>query len=98
MTVEPAGSSAGASAPSEPQPSGGRVPGTPVYSTFAGSVDVSDIKVKVGDAVKQGQVVANVEAMKAQHDILAPVDGRVAAVHVAIGDEVDSTQPLLTIG
>jgi biotin carboxyl carrier protein len=35
--------------------------------------------------------------MKAQHDILAPVSGRVAAVHVAIGDEIDSTQTMLTI-
>lgn len=98
VTVAPAWESPGADAVPEPQPSGGPVQGTPVHSTFAGSVDVSDIKVKVGDTVTKGQVVANVEAMKAQHDILAPVGGRVAAVHVAIGDEIDSTQPLLTIG
>jgi pyruvate carboxylase subunit B len=97
VTVAPAWESPGAGAVPEPQPSGGPVQGTPVHSTFAGSVDVSDIKVKVGDSVTKGQVVANVEAMKAQHDILSPVGGRVAAVHVAIGDEIDSTQPLLTI-
>jgi pyruvate carboxylase subunit B len=82
--------------PAEPTPQ--TIQGTPVFSTFAGSVDVSDIKVKVGDPVSKGQIVANVEAMKAQHDILAPVGGKVSAVHVAIGDEIDSTQPMLTIG
>jgi biotin carboxyl carrier protein len=71
--------------------------GTSVYSTFAGAVEVSDIKVKVGDRVKEGQVVACVEAMKAQHDILSPRAGEVSAVHVAIGDEIDSNKPILTV-
>ncbi len=97
VTVEPIGAAVG----TEPSPNPGATPsvalGTPVHSTFAGSVDVTDIKVKVGDVVSQGQVVANVEAMKAQHDILAPVAGRVEAVHVAIGDEIDSSKPILTI-
>jgi pyruvate carboxylase subunit B len=97
VTVEPIGAAVG----TEPSPNPGATPsaalGTPVHSTFAGSVDVTDIKVKAGDVVSQGQVVANVEAMKAQHDILAPVAGRVEAVHVAIGDEIDSSKPILTI-
>ncbi len=100
MTVEPLTSTEKQnpepSLSAEPAPQAAQ--GTAVFSTFAGSVDVSDIKVKVGDTVSKGQVVANVEAMKAQHDILAPVGGKVAAVHVAIGDEIDSTQPMLTIG
>lgn len=72
--------------------------GTDIYSTFAGAVDVTDIKVKVGDEVAKGQTVAEVEAMKAQHDIISPIAGKVTAVHVRIGDEVDSTKPILTIG
>ncbi len=97
VTVEPVGT-----APrTDPAPNPGAGPGTdqgiPVHSSFAGTVDVSDIKVKAGDVVSQGQVVAAVEAMKAQHDILAPIAGRVAAVHVAIGDEIDSSKPILTI-
>lgn len=71
--------------------------GTPVYSTFAGEVEVVDIKVKIGDVVSKGQVVAQVEAMKAQHDIKSPCDGTVATIHVSIGDEVDSSKPILTI-
>ena len=71
--------------------------GTPVFSTFAGSVEVADIKVKVGDRVTKGQVVAEIEAMKAQHDIKAPVEGTVATILVEIGDEIDSSKPILTI-
>ncbi len=70
---------------------------TPVFSTFAGSVEIADIKVKIGDNVTKGQVIAEVEAMKAQHDIKAPGNGRVAEIHVKIGDEIDSTKPILTL-
>ena len=99
VTVEPISSSGN---PAVEILSGSPVPGpakvgSQVYSTFAGAVEVSDIKVKVGDSVTKGQVVACVEAMKAQHDILSPCDGNVSAIHVAIGDEVDSTKPLLSI-
>ena len=47
--------------------------------------------------MSKGQVVAAVEAMKAKHDIIAPVVGKVTAIHVKIGDEVDSTKPIMTI-
>lgn len=70
---------------------------TPVYSTFSGSVDVVDILVKVGDQVKKGTVVAHIEAMKAKHDIKAPRDGKVNEIFMKIGDEVDSTKPILSI-
>jgi pyruvate carboxylase subunit B len=73
-------------------------PGTAVFSTFAGLVEIVDLKVKVGDTVRKGSVVAQIEAMKATHDIKAPCDGTVTAVHVKVGDEVDATRPLLVIG
>ncbi|MBN1272334.1 MAG: biotin attachment protein [Candidatus Aminicenantes bacterium] len=99
VTVEPAAGGNELTAPvenkSEPSPTA--QDGTHVYSTFTGSVEVADIKVKSGDIVSKGQVVASVEAMKAQHDIIAPCAGKVTAVHVKIGDEVDSTKPILTI-
>ena len=71
--------------------------GTPVFSTFAGSVEIVDIKVSVGDTVTEGMTVAAVEAMKAQHDIKSPCAGKVTAVHVKIGDEIDSSKPILSI-
>jgi pyruvate carboxylase subunit B len=89
-----AGSPASAPAAAEPAPATG---GTDVFSTFAGSVEVADVRVKVGDRVEEGGVVAIVEAMKATHDIRSPVAGTVTAVHVRAGDEIDSTAPIATI-
>ncbi len=95
VTLEPAtqavGASAAAAAPAAP------AGGTPVHSTFAGSVEVVDLLVKQGDKVAVGTVVAAVEAMKAKHDIKSPVAGQVTAIHVTIGDEIDSSHPIMTI-
>ena len=92
VTLEPATAAEGA--PSSPAtPSGG----TPVHSTFAGAVEVVDVLVKEGDKVGVGTVVAAVEAMKAKHDIKSPVAGQVTGIHVKIGDEIDSSKPIMTI-
>jgi pyruvate carboxylase subunit B len=101
VTLEP-GIGAASVAPSVPAPAAVAtmpVPSdaTPVFSTFAGSVEVVDIPVAVGEEVKKGSVVAAVEAMKAKHDIKSPVDGKVAAILVKIGDEIDSSKPILTV-
>jgi len=72
--------------------------GTPVYSTFGGAVEVVDILVAVGDQVKPGAVIAQVEAMKARHDIRTPIGGRITLVHAKIGDEIDSRTPVVSIG
>lgn len=99
VTVEPITSIEASHTPPLPAPetSAPAPSGTSVHSTFAGSVEVSEILIKVGDKVKKGQVLAKVEAMKAQHDIIAPCGGMVSAIHVELGDEVDSTKPILTI-
>jgi pyruvate carboxylase subunit B len=95
ITVEPLGSQAGGTAPAAPAaaPQGG----TRVFSGFGGEVEVIDVLVKVGDKVNTGKVVASVEAMKAQHDIKAPCDGTITSVDVRIGDEIDASQPIVTI-
>jgi pyruvate carboxylase subunit B len=69
-----------------------------VFSTFAGSVEIVDIKVKEGDTVPEGGVVAAVEAMKATHDIRSPHAGTVRGVHVRVGQEIDSSTPIVSIG
>jgi biotin carboxyl carrier protein len=68
-----------------------------VYSSFSGTVDVVDILVKVGDSVQTGQTVAQVEAMKAKHDIKSPRAGKVTSIAVSIGDEIDSGKPIMSI-
>jgi pyruvate carboxylase subunit B len=100
VTVEPVAAQGMSAAPAAAPPQNTPAPaveGTTVHSTFAGSVEVADILVKVGDTITKGQVVAKVEAMKAQHDIVAPSDGKVMAIHVEIGDEVDQSKPIMTI-
>ena len=52
--------------------------------------NINDIKVEAGQAVKTGDVLLVLEAMKMENDIVAPVDGVVAGVHVAKGDMVDT--------
>ncbi|MFH1764499.1 MAG: biotin/lipoyl-containing protein [Gemmatimonadota bacterium] len=95
VTVEPIG--VGPAAAGVPAVPAAATSGTQVFSTFAGSVEVVDILVKVGDKVNEGQVVAAIEAMKAKHDIKAPCGGTVSAIHVSIGNEIDSTKPIVSI-
>jgi pyruvate carboxylase subunit B len=71
--------------------------GTSIYSNFGGSVEVVDVLVTVGDRVDEGAVIAQVEAMKARHDIRTPVAGTVTAVHVTPGREITSSTPIATI-
>jgi pyruvate carboxylase subunit B len=55
------------------------------------------IPVKVGDAVKLGDVVAVLEAMKMQNDIVTTAAGRVSHVYVKEGEVVGPNQPLLAV-
>lgn len=89
---------ASASAAAPAAPAAGENGHTQVFSPFAGKVELVEIKVAVGDRVSKGQVVAAVEAMKAKHDVRAPCDGSVVAIHGAIGTDVVANQPILTIG
>jgi pyruvate carboxylase subunit B len=56
------------------------------------------LPVKAGDEVKLGDVVAVLEAMKMQNDIVTTVAGRVSQVYVKEGDVVSPNQPLLAVG
>ena len=58
---------------------------------------IVEISVKVGDAVKAGDQVAVIEAMKMKTVVAADHDGSVQAIHVKAGDAVDAGQPLMTI-
>jgi pyruvate carboxylase subunit B len=56
------------------------------------------IPVKAGDDVKLGDVVAVLEAMKMQNDIVTTTSGKVREVYVKEGEVVSPSQPLLAIG
>ena len=58
---------------------------------------VLNAAVSAGDAVRKGDLLIILEAMKMEHRITAPFDGTVEAVHVAEGDQVENGQLLVTI-
>ena len=55
------------------------------------------VNVKVGDAVKKGDVVAVLEAMKMENDIVAHSAGTVKAVYAQKGKNVDANAVLAVI-
>ena len=58
---------------------------------------VVELLVSEGDSVAAGQPLLILEAMKMQNEILAPMAGRVAAVHAARGQAVGSGTKLVTL-
>ena len=58
---------------------------------------ILDIKVKVGDAVKAGQTVAVLEAMKMENEIESTASGTVTAVNAGKGDSVLEGAAIITI-
>ena len=58
---------------------------------------ILDIKVKVGDAVKKGQTVVVLEAMKMENNINADKDGTISAINVNKGDSVLEGTDLVVI-
>ena len=60
--------------------------------------NILKVNVKTGDAVKAGQVLVVLEAMKMENEIMAPKDGTVTQVLVSKGSTVDTGAPLVVIG
>jgi len=55
------------------------------------------IKTSIGQAVKRGDVVLVLEAMKMENEIVATESGVVASVNVSVGDMVESGSLLVTL-
>jgi len=58
---------------------------------------IISVKVKVGDAVKKGQELLIMEALKMQNAIRTPTDGAVKEIHVKAGDPVQTGTPLVSV-
>lgn len=84
-----------AAAPAAPKAAPAVAGGEPVKSPMPGTI--LDVKVKVGDAVKAGQCVCVLEAMKMENEIPAPKDGTVAGVAVTKGATVEAGAVLVTL-
>ena len=77
--------------PAAPAPAGGAQIVCPMPGT------VLAVKAAQGAAVKAGQTVFVVEAMKMENEIVAPVDGTLSQVLVKQGDTVDTDQVMATL-
>ena len=69
--------------------------GTKVNAPMPGTI--LDVKVAQGQAVKKGDVLLILEAMKMENEILAPQDGTVAQVTVSKGASVNSGDALVVL-
>lgn len=58
---------------------------------------IVDVKAKVGDPVKNGTVIAVLEAMKMENDIVADRDGTIASINVNKGDSVSTGAVIATL-
>ena len=71
----------------------------------AGSIEVKagaagkvfKIEASVGQSVKAGDAVIIIEAMKMEIPVVAPEDGTVASINVAVGDAIESGAVLATL-
>ena len=75
----------------------GNVPSPMVGTAYHSPAPGADPFVKVGDAVKQGQTVIIIEAMKTMNQIPAPTSGTVTAILVEDGQPVEFGEQLLLI-
>lgn len=67
-----------------------------IVAPMAGNI--LDVKVAVGQQVKKGQVIAILEAMKLENEVVSTADGVVKQVLVAKGQAVTNQQALVIVG
>ena len=80
-------------------------PASAAKPTGVGSVQVKagaagkvfKIEASVGQTVKRGDAVIIIEAMKMEIPVVAPEDGTVASIDVAVGDAVEAGHVLATM-
>ena len=88
----PAAPAAAPAAPVAAAPAGGEKVSAPMPGT------ILSVNVQNGSAVKKGDVLFILEAMKMENEIMAPCDGTVASVSVTKGAAVESCSLLCVIG
>ena len=108
VTVEETGSTASAPVMSAPVSAPIAAPApkaAPAASAGAGAVKVTApmpgkilaVKTSVGSAVKKGDVLMILEAMKMENEIVAPQDGTVASIDITEGASVEAGAVLASL-
>ncbi len=96
-TPPPAPAKPVAAAPATPAPTAAAsADGTPMTAPMPGMI--VSIEKNVGDAVKKGDTVVVLEAMKMENSLPAPVDGTIQAIQCKQGDSVAKGATLCVIG
>lgn len=94
----PAATPAPAAAPAPvaaPAPAAGGAGSIKIEAGAAGKV--FKVEASVGQAVKKGDTVIILEAMKMEIPVVAPEDGTVASIDVAVGDAVEAGAVMATL-
>ena len=106
VTVEETGSTPSVAAPRRAAaPVAAAAPAAAPAAAGTGSVKIEagaagkvfKIEAKAGDAVKKGDTILVLEIMKMETPVVAPEDGTVASINVAVGDAVESGALLATL-
>ncbi len=78
-----------------PKAAGGATGAVKISAPMPGTI--LKVNVAPGQAVKKGVVLAVLEAMKMENEIMAPQDGTVASVNVAKGQQVNSGDLMISL-
>jgi biotin carboxyl carrier protein len=95
VQAAPAPVAAPVATPAAPAPVVGSGEGDPITAPMPGKI--LDIKVNVGDVVTENQVLAVLEAMKLENEIVAPRAGTITAVIATKGAPIDVGQTIVII-
>ena len=101
----PAGAAPAVAAPAAAPVAAAPAPAAPAAPAAAGGVVVQapmpgkilSVKASVGTAVKKGDVILLLEAMKMENEVVAPEDGTIASINVSAGDTVEAGDTLATL-
>ena len=102
--IAPAPVAAPAAAPTAAPAAAPAAPAAPVVTGAGEAVNapmpgnILKVNVTNGQAVKEGDVLVVLEAMKMENEIMAPKNGTVTQVLVQKGSTVDTGAPLVVIG
>lgn len=92
----PAAPAAQPQAAPAPKAPSGPVSGETISAPMPGTI--LDIKVSEGQSVKEGDLLLILEAMKMENEIVSPKDGIINRIHTSKSSNVNTGDPLVTIG
>lgn len=81
--------------PAAPKAAAGAAGNVKITAPMPGTI--VEVKAKVGDPVKNGTVIAVLEAMKMENDVVADRDGTIASINVNKGESVSTGSVIATI-